>query len=323
MQEIKHNRQIKRLAVLPYDLKVMKPTPECIQFVAEFAKKTGDFSVLSLTDLTVIALTYQLEKQYVGNTHLRNEPKMAKTVFSDRKPAELIDAKPLAGFYSPNNDKSSSQISNDEQHSDIGAIDETQESDEENIDFVDDLLNKFESHSLAEKFAVVNENTIPDVDNVLQTIIRDKVTSEESEDEDNFEDANEDNANNEDIANNEEQIEFSVEDDQGWITPENIKKVKRDYGTNLLEVTPSHVACITTDYAMQNVLKQIGLQVAALDGRVIKQTRTFILRCYACFKTTTNPSKIFCPACGNKTLKRVAVSLDENGQQVVRFNYII
>lgn len=317
MHEIKHNRQIKRLAVLPYDLKVMKPTPECIQFVAEFAKKTGDFSVLSLTDLTVIALTYQLEMQYVGKTHLRNEPKIAKTVFSDRKPAELVDSKPLAGFYSPMNDKSSSQISNDEQHSNDRPIADTQESDEENFDFVGDLSNKFESQSLAEKFAVVNENIIPDVDNIFQTLLMDKVTSEVCEDEDNFEDANEG------IANNEEQIVFSVEDDQGWITPENIKIVKRDYGTNLLEVTPSHVACITTDYAMQNVLKQIGLQVAALDGRVIKQTRTYILRCYACFKTTTNSSKIFCPACGNKTLKRVAVSLDENGQQVVSFDYII
>ena len=46
--------------------------------------------------------------------------------------------------------------------------------------------------------------------------------------------------------------------------------------------------------------------------------RTYILRCYACFKTTSLMTKIFCPKCGNKTLKRVAVSLDENGQQVVR-----
>ena len=52
--------------------------------------------------------------------------------------------------------------------------------------------------------------------------------------------------------------------------------------------------------------------------KVIKQMRTYILRCYACFKTTSLMTKIFCPKCGNKTLKRVAVSLDENGQQVVR-----
>lgn len=74
---------------------------------------------------------------------------------------------------------------------------------------------------------------------------------------------------------------------------------------------------MSTDYAIQNVLKQINLNIAALDGKIIKQMRTYILRCYACYKTTSIMTKIFCPKCGNKTLKRVAVSLDENGQQVV------
>lgn len=70
----------------------------------------------------------------------------------------------------------------------------------------------------------------------------------------------------------------------------------------------------------QNVLKQIGLNVVGLDGRVIKQLRTFIFRCYACFKTTSNMTKVFCPKCGNKTLKKVAVSVDENGQQRIHIN---
>lgn len=70
----------------------------------------------------------------------------------------------------------------------------------------------------------------------------------------------------------------------------------------------------------QNVLKQIGLNIVSLDGRVIKHLRTFILRCYSCFKTTSNMTKVFCPKCGNKTLKKVAVSVDENGQQVIHIN---
>lgn len=77
---------------------------------------------------------------------------------------------------------------------------------------------------------------------------------------------------------------------------------------------------MTTDYALQNVLKQLNLQLAALNGRIIKQLRTYILRCYACFKTTSIMTKVFCPNCGNKTLKRVAVSLDENGKQVIHIN---
>lgn len=108
-------------------------------------------------------------------------------------------------------------------------------------------------------------------------------------------------------------------DEFGWITPANITEVKKNLNSDLVEEKPSVVACVTTDFAMQNVLKQIGLNVAALDGKVIKQLRTFILRCYACFKTTSIMTKVFCPNCGNKTLKRVSVSLDENGQQKVLF----
>lgn len=51
--------------------------------------------------------------------------------------------------------------------------------------------------------------------------------------------------------------------------------------------------------------------------QIIKNMRTYILRCYGCFKTTSIMIKMFCPNCGHKTLKRVAVSLDENGQQIV------
>ena len=71
---------------------------------------------------------------------------------------------------------------------------------------------------------------------------------------------------------------------------------------------------------LQNVLKQIGLNVLSLDGRVIKHLRTFILRCYCCAKTTSIMSKVFCPHCGNKSLKKVSVTLDENGEQKIHIN---
>lgn len=56
------------------------------------------------------------------------------------------------------------------------------------------------------------------------------------------------------------------------------------------------------------------------DGRQIQQLRSFILRCYACFKTTSIMTKVFCPNCGNKTLKKVAVSLKEDGTQVIHIS---
>ena len=64
---------------------------------------------------------------------------------------------------------------------------------------------------------------------------------------------------------------------------------------------------------LQNVLMQMGLHLVSLEGKLIHETRTYILRCHACFKTTSNISKVFCPKCGNKTLKKVGVTLNEDG----------
>nr|CAG4635522.1 EOG090X07WR [Artemia franciscana] len=80
-----------------------------------------------------------------------------------------------------------------------------------------------------------------------------------------------------------------------------------------LQVKLPEVACLTADFAMQNVLKQIGLAIVSIDGRIIENVRTHILRCYGCFKTTPDMDKIFCPGCGHKTLKRVAATLNEDG----------
>ena len=71
---------------------------------------------------------------------------------------------------------------------------------------------------------------------------------------------------------------------------------------------------------MQNVLKQIGLHVLSADGVVIKVTKTWILRCYACYATTPKMDLLFCPRCGNKTLKRVSVTLNADGSQQIHIS---
>lgn len=103
VKEIKNKRQLKRLCVLPYDLTVDEPSPKNVLHVIEFAKKTGDYLSLSVADIKVIALTYQLQKKLAGIDELRTDPVMAKTIASRNKPAELIERAPLAGFYMPPN----------------------------------------------------------------------------------------------------------------------------------------------------------------------------------------------------------------------------
>ena len=58
------------------------------------------------------------------------------------------------------------------------------------------------------------------------------------------------------------------DDPDSWITPSNLVQVKSQYGKDVTDEKDVRVACMTTDYAVQNVLKQINLNIAALDGRV-------------------------------------------------------
>nr|CAD7602840.1 unnamed protein product [Timema genevievae] len=171
VDEITNKRQLRRLVVLPYDLQLKDVFQENIKY--KFSKKTGDYPSLSATDIKVIALTFQLEKEKVGTDHLQTEPKVNRVVSFTKNNKDVAVPSGFAGFYLP-------------------------------------------------------------------------------------------------------------------------KKL--------------------------NVMKQLGLNVLSVNGRMIRQLRTFILRCYACFKTTSIMTKIFCPNCGNKTLKKVAVSLKEDGTQQIHIN---
>ncbi|CAM9780911.1 unnamed protein product [Scytosiphon promiscuus] len=62
---------------------------------------------------------------------------------------------------------------------------------------------------------------------------------------------------------------------------------------------------------MQNViLQQVGLPLLSLDGMAVRRVKQWILRCAACFKTTTEMGRLFCPVCGNASLDRVSCSVN-------------
>ncbi|CAL8243191.1 unnamed protein product [Lota lota] len=124
----------------------------------------------------------------------------------------------------------------------------------------------------------------------------------------------------EEMEEDEDGEEEEDEDDgEGWITPSNLKQVQLESG-DWTAPADVKVGCLTTDFAMQNVLIQIGLHVLSVNGMLIKQARNYILRCHACFKTTTNMTKAFCPHCGNKTLKKIAVTVNEDGSTQMHFS---
>lgn len=120
-----------------------------------------------------------------------------------------------------------------------------------------------------------------------------------------------------DDEDKENEAEDEDEEGGGWITPSNIRQVKMDCAdwTAPANVT---VGCLTTDFAMQvnecdcrpssrmatttlpprlffqNVLIQIGLHVLSVNGMLIKQARSYILRCHACFRWVSGVVPALC-----------------------------
>lgn len=295
---------MKNLFILPYNLELKQPDSESVKCITDFAKKTGDFATLSSTDIKVLALTYELEKQLVGTDHLRKEPIVAKTAYT-AKPAENSQSRTaLPGFYNP---------TNQEEESESDEIEEDMEEEEEGGKTAEEAQEEEINEELIEKLCTmdISPSSSDQSNDILQPVNNnesEEISNEMELEEDDHDEGNSDNESEKD------------DDDEGWITPSNIKTVKKNFSGDILEDREVVVACITTDFAMQNVLKQMNLNVTALDGRVIKYVRTFILRCYTCFKTTTDSTKVFCPKCGNKTLKRVSVSVNEKGEKVIHLN---
>jgi len=71
--------------------------------------------------------------------------------------------------------------------------------------------------------------------------------------------------------------------------------------------------CMTADFAMQNVILQMGLNLVGLEGKRIQKVKNWVLRCHACFKICKDNSKKFCPSCGNPTLLRTSVTISAPG----------
>jgi len=91
--------------------------------------------------------------------------------------------------------------------------------------------------------------------------------------------------------------------------------VETDDGTTTTGLMSS-IATITADFAMQNVILQMGLRLLAKDGRQIQKLSRWALRCSACFTVTREMGRLFCPKCGNMTMDKVEVAVGADGAEV-------
>ncbi|CAG7928243.1 unnamed protein product [Penicillium olsonii] len=249
---------------LPF-LKQRSPTPNSFNIVSEFARKTGDRSVLSRTDIEVLALAYEIEcEKNEGDWRLRSVPGQKK--INGRPP---VKEAPEATAES----------------ADVEAITEG-----------------------------VKETTVTDAQEAPK---EDAEVAAPEETKELLEAAVE--IADEEAQEEEEEANDDADSDGGeWITPSNYKKrlAQDESGSATLTAASKtmQVATMTTDFACQNVLLQMNLNLLSTTTlQKIQHLRTFIKRCHACFLTTKEMNKQFCPRCGKDTLTRVSCTTTANG----------
>ena len=71
-------------------------------------------------------------------------------------------------------------------------------------------------------------------------------------------------------------------------------------------------ACATTDFAMQNVILQMNLELLTVDGVRVRKLKSWVQRCSTCHTVYTNveSTRLFCDRCGSSSIQRVAASVD-------------
>ncbi|NXM39816.1 NOB1 protein, partial [Gymnorhina tibicen] len=286
LAEIRDRPARRRLAALPCELRVRRPRPELLRLVTEFSKKTGDYPSLSAADLQVLALTCQLQTEIDGPGCLRWEPQdKVRLSSTPRHPEAPLH---LAGFHLPAKHKPAGK---GPRQPSPGRGPAPPESDE---------FGSF----------LYWRPPLPSIEEKLRELLAISGSPEPPEE----------HRSSADGASAGEEEEDEESDDEGWITPSNLKQAQQDTGHCDTAPVGVRVGCVTTDFAMQNVLLQMGLHVLAVNGMLIRRAQSYILRCHGCFRTTSDMTKVFCPHCGNKTLKKVAVSVSDDGSLHMHFS---
>ncbi|KAF9133940.1 Nin1 binding protein [Mortierella sp. 14UC] len=298
LNEIRDKQARKDLDMLPFDIQVINPNESSVRAVSAFARKTGDLAVLSATDLRVLALAYQLELETCGMKRIRAEPLRANVQPTGNRPPATPrrtkhSAKEVTGDFE---DEESTTATTEE-----GQQDQEQEN----------TVLEEESEDESDDDEETKDQDVQEISGKLENLTTEEGKAELKEEE--IKDASESTPETTEATEKNDEDD----DDGEWITPENVKKFKR-HGTlkpkkKVRKMLLMQVACTTGDFAMQNVLLQMGLNLLSIDGLRISKVKNWVLRCHACTKVTHDMEKKFCPSCGNATLMRTSTSTDQNG----------
>ena len=349
-------------SVLPF-LTIKCPSPTSIKIVTDFARRTGDLTVLSRTDVGILALAYELEcERNQGDWRLRRVPGQKglngapptntqqekarndlNEAASESTPQTISESQASSALASTERDPSKDALE-DESHDTLNKADSHHVS-----SIVDTLSGETEYSGLSEGLDAVPEPAKGLLEHEKNPAIIEATTSKTSTltliDHESSESAISGlengsmerpnasrlmNPNVEDVSVLVQSTEMpqtrdttlsqdqESSDSEDWITPANLKKHQaKDQSasaTPIPEEKTMQVSTITSDFAMQNVLLQMNLNLLSSSLLRIKHLKTFILRCHACFQTTKQMDKQFCPRCGKPTLTRVSCSTNAKGE---------
>ncbi|KAI8248474.1 20S-pre-rRNA D-site endonuclease nob1 [Colletotrichum sp. SAR 10_98] len=272
--------------LMPF-VKLRNPRPDSIKFVTNFARRTGDLEVLSRPDLHLLALTYELDvEKNGGDSRLRKDPNQRIPNTPRSATSDAAEGKPTQEVPSVEGET---------------VEDETSTGVKENVD------------SIETEATASDETTQAPTANADATDITQEMEKlEVQEDKPNEEQA----AVEESIAEAVVAKEDASDDEDGWITPSNVKKHKEKDSKRLQPTEPAvdvKVGILTSDYAMQNVALRIGLNLLSPAMSRITQLKTWVLRCHGCFQVCKKMDKQFCPSCGQATLTRTSCTTEEDG----------
>lgn len=110
--------------------------------------------------------------------------------------------------------------------------------------------------------------------------------------------------------------------DGEWITPANIDRVVNGTAKHDANFFDGGIACVTSDFAMQNTLMHLGVPIIGPRGMRIGELRLWLLRCHACYRLVSDTTKQFCPDCGSgDTLRRVNYVINSDGEKQLFINF--
>ncbi|GLA04257.1 nin1 binding protein [Aspergillus niger] len=276
-------RQRVETLYLPF-LKQRTPSPKSVSVLSEFARKTGDRAVLSKTDIEVLALAYEVEcERNGGDWRLRSVPGQKQV--NGKPPVKEEKA-----------EEKGEEAKAEEAKGETEGETTQKEENKDEVAEVDAVAEDLKNANLEDKETSTQETEVQNAPA--------EVEAEESAPQD---------------ADAQEEEDDGDDSDGGWITPSNLKKRQaRDEASSAAaapEPKVMQVATMTTDFACQNVLLQMNLNLLSTSTlQRIRHLKSFIKRCHACFFTTKDMNKQFCPRCGKDTLTRVSCTTDANGQ---------